>query len=168
QMLTGSKSQRVTKLGLNRLSTYGMLGHLKSDEVAELIEGLVALDCVKQSGIDGAAQFRPVVRLTPVGAEVMRGERPLPADLPVGVALARKIRGLPTVSAEQPPPAVGPVLDEGDNQAGFYWTWRLLSAGFTPQECAAARRLPLQVIHQHARQAAEAGHQLEGGLEAGS
>lgn len=163
QMLTGSKSQRVVKLGLNRLSTYGMLGHLKSDEVAELIEGLVALDCIKQSGIDGTAQFRPVVRLTPLGSDVMRGDCPLPAELPVGVALVRKIRGLPPVSAERESAAVTPVSDESGNQADFYWTWRLLSAGFTPQECAAARRLPQQVIHQHARQAAQAGYQLEGG-----
>ncbi len=163
QMLTGSKSQRLVKLGLNRLSTYGMLGHLKSDEVSELIEGLVALDCIKQSGIDGTAQFRPVVRLTPLGSEVMRGERPLPAELPVGVALVRKIRGLPAAPAEREPAAGKQVSDESGNHADFYWTWRLLSAGFTPEECAAARRLPQQVIHQHARQAAEAGYQLEGG-----
>ncbi len=169
QMLTGSKSQRVVKLGLNRLSTYAMLGHLKNDEVGELIEGLVALDCVKQSGIDGTAQFRPVVRLTPLGSEVMRGESPLPAELPVGVALVRKIRGLPPVPAERAlaereSSAGQQNPDESSNQADFYWTWRLLSAGFTPQECAAARRLSQQVIHQHARQAAEAGYQLENGL----
>ncbi len=161
QMLTGSKSQRITKLGLNRLSTYGLLGSFKTGEVAELIEGLVVLGCIKQERIDGSAQFRPVVRLTPLGGEVMRGERPLPNDLPIPAALARRIRGLPPVapSARQPSAeddAPAPSADSDD----YFWTWRLLAAGFAPDECAAARRLPERVVLRHALQAVEAGYRL--------
>ncbi|MDY0166267.1 MAG: RecQ family ATP-dependent DNA helicase [Thermoguttaceae bacterium] len=160
QMLTGSQSQRIKKLGLDRLSTYGLLAHLKSGDVADMIEGLVALGCVKQEGIDGTTQFRPVVRLTPLGGEVMRGERPLPAALPIGADLACKLRGLPAARAKQQPPAAECPDDATPDSADYYWTWRLLSAGFTPGECAAARRLPERVVLQHALQAVEAGRPL--------
>ncbi len=161
QMFTGSKSQRIKKLGFDRLSTYGMLGYLKSAEVAELIEGLIVLDCIKQTGLDGAAQFRPVIRLTPLGSEVMRGERPLPAPLPVNAALVQRIRGLPPALATSQSATDRQAAEEGGVHGDFYWTWRLLKAGFLPHECAAARRLPEHVIRQHAQQAAEAGYPLE-------
>ncbi len=165
QMLTGSQSQRIKKLKLDRLSTHGLLAHLTSDEVADLIEGLVVLDCVKQASADGTAQFRPVVRLTPLGGAIMRGEQTLPAELPVDAALAGKICGLPP-QAPHPPAAeraAEPTADPTAQEAGYYWTWRLLSAGFPPDECAAARRLPLPVVLQHALQAVEAGHRLAPG-----
>ncbi len=146
---------------MDQLSTHGLLAHLTSDEVANLIEGLVVLDCVKQASADGTAQFRPVVRLTPLGGAIMRGEQSLPAELPVDAALARKLCGLPPeagypLAAEQTP-------DPATREADYYWTWRLLSAGFPPDECAAARRLPLPVVLQHALQAVEAGHRLAPG-----
>ncbi|MFW5693506.1 MAG: RecQ family ATP-dependent DNA helicase, partial [Thermoguttaceae bacterium] len=161
QMLTGSKSQRITKLGLARLSTYGLLESFKTGEVADLIEGLVVLGCIKQEGIDGSKQFRPVVRLTPLGGEVMRGERPLPGELPIPAALARKICGPPPVApaATQPSAEDDASLPSADSD-DYYWTWRLLSAGFAADECAAARRLPQRVVLRHALQAVEAGYRL--------
>jgi hypothetical protein len=39
-----------------------------------------------------------------------------------------------------------------------YWTWRLLAAGFSAEECVAIRGLGREVILDHARRAAEEGY----------
>jgi ATP-dependent DNA helicase RecQ len=47
------------------------------------------------------------------------------------------------------------------NQPAYYWTWRLLATGFTPDECAAIRSLPAEVVLDHALRAADAGLQVD-------
>ena len=42
QMLCGSGSAKMTKLRLDRLSTFGLLAHLKQTEVVALIDCLIA------------------------------------------------------------------------------------------------------------------------------
>ncbi len=84
QMLCGSSSARVTKLGLNRLSTFGLLWQLKQLDVVTLIDLLVANGCLEQEEVN---RFRPVVRLTALGGEVMRGT----ADV-AGLNLPRELR----------------------------------------------------------------------------
>ncbi len=64
QMLCGSTSEKVTRNRLNRLSTYGLLAHLKQTEVVELIDALVSARYVEQVDID---KFRPVLQLTRAG-----------------------------------------------------------------------------------------------------
>jgi ATP-dependent DNA helicase RecQ len=68
-------------------------------------------------------------------------------------------------------PSAAPVVDQppveslGDEvsaeaqveQPTHYWSWRLLSAGFTPHECAAIRALDPEVVLDHALRAADAG-----------
>ena len=78
QMLCGSASSRMTKLGMKRLSTFGLLAHLKQTEVVTLIDCLIAAGCLQQVDLD---RFRPVVELTDLGTEVMRGARSLDAGL---------------------------------------------------------------------------------------
>ena len=39
------------------------------------------------------------------------------------------------------------------SRPSHYWTWRLLSAGFSVEECAAIRGLSREVIEEHARRA---------------
>jgi uncharacterized protein YpbB len=38
-----------------------------------------------------------------------------------------------------------------------YWTWRLLHEGYSPEECAAIRRIEPEVVFDHVLRAAEAG-----------
>ena len=90
QMLCGSQSVKMEKLGLNQLSTYGLLAHLTQPEVVTLIDMLVAVRYLQQEGLEPG---RPVVRLTPSGAEVMKGSEPLEVELPLPAELAAKIRG---------------------------------------------------------------------------
>ena len=89
QMLCGSASAKVKKLNFDKLSTYGLLKHLKQGEVVMLIEALVAVGLLEQSEFD---RFRPVVELTEAGAEVMRGTAPLDVALPIPDELLWKIR----------------------------------------------------------------------------
>ena len=114
QMLCGSNSAKMTKLRLNRLSTFGLLWQLKQTEVVMLIDGLIALGCVEQEDLD---RFRPVVRLTPLGNDVMRGKAELPHRLPVPPDLFRKLcrprAKSPTEAARATPVAPRPVRPPG-------------------------------------------------------
>ena len=53
QMLCGSKSAKMKRFGLQRLSTYGLLGHFKQDEVVELLDAPLPLP------LPGAGRRRP-------------------------------------------------------------------------------------------------------------
>ena len=88
-MLCGSGSAEVKKLGFHRLSTFGLLSHLKQDEVLVIIDALMAVRCVQQVDVD---RFRPVLELTEFGGDVMRGKAPLSGELPLPADLQRKLR----------------------------------------------------------------------------
>ncbi len=88
-MLCGSSSSKIQKLGLQRLSTFGLLKHLKQEEVLVLIDVLTTMHCLQQTDVD---RFRPVVELTEFGGEVMRGQAVL-SELPLPPALQRKLSG---------------------------------------------------------------------------
>ena len=51
----------MVKLRLNKLSTFGLLKHLKQDDVLLMIDALIAVGCLQQSDLD---RFRPVIKLT--------------------------------------------------------------------------------------------------------
>ncbi|MBN2294781.1 MAG: HRDC domain-containing protein, partial [Pirellulales bacterium] len=268
QMLCGSGSARMEELKLNKLSTFGLLQHLRQTEVTAIIEGLIAMNLLRQESLEPG---RPVVQLTDAGNEVMRGKASLEYELPIPGEVSRKIIGdsrsqsgstdsfaigVPQAEeASQPPvdedllsrlknwrkhrageanvpayfilhnsmieeiaryrPAtihelmnlngMGPkrveqygeellavVAGKPDSyetqsldaaastestqssekspfpvpqterplpdQPSYYWTWRMLMAGFKSTECAAARSLSLDVIVDHALQAIENGH----------
>ncbi len=89
QMLCGSGSEKMKKLRLDRLTTFGMLARLRQPEAAALIDALIGVGCLEQTELD---RFRPVVKLTDFGAEVMRGTRSLDAPLAIPADLLRKLR----------------------------------------------------------------------------
>ena len=96
QMLCGSKAARIAKLGLDQLSTFGLLEHLTQVEVAELLEALIVTRYLTQVDVD---QHRPVLELTLEGVELMKGQRDFEGTLPLPDYLLAKIRG------NQTPPA---------------------------------------------------------------
>jgi ATP-dependent DNA helicase RecQ len=171
QMLCGSQSARVARLRLNKLSTFGLLARLTQPEVVMLIDSLIGVGCLVQEEVNA---FRPVVRLTALGGDVMRGKADLPCRLPLPayleMKLRRKVEGQPKgMYADSRPAAPG--LRPGDRpgpceaasgpapaqQPPHYWTWRLLAAGFSVAECMAARGLAREAVLQHAIRAAENG-----------
>jgi hypothetical protein len=58
--------------------------------------------------------------------------------------------------ADQPPPQPATL-------PSHYWTWRLLQAGLTPDECAAARGMSPEMVLDHALRAADTGRPVEAG-----
>jgi ATP-dependent DNA helicase RecQ len=219
QMLCGSSADSVKRLRLDKLSTFGLLSHLKQDDVVGLVDGLITYGCLRQEDVMAA---RPVVRMTKRGEEVMFGREQLSAGLKLPAYLFDKIRrgagsasgGAPTYAGppNPGPPNSGPrtpaaptrasessardggPLDNietarspqgGDSPAEWddfandkegeltggrtgdaemdqprpehYWTWRLLSEGYSPLDCAAIRRLSPEEVVDHAARAAEEG-----------
>ena len=61
QMLCGSNAKSVLRCRLDKLSTFGLLGHLKQPEVVQLIESMLICGLLEQTEIE---PFRPVVQLT--------------------------------------------------------------------------------------------------------
>jgi len=93
QMLTGSASEKVARLGLTRLSTFGILSQFRQPEVVEILDALCALGLVVNEDVE---LFRPTARLTPEGWTVLRqkGEQPIPIALPEPLATKVRCGGL--------------------------------------------------------------------------
>ena len=127
QMLCGSKAARITKLGLDQLSTFGLLEHLTQVEVVELLEALVVTGYLAQVEVD---QHRPVLELTNTGAELMRGQREFEGALPVSHEILAKIRGDGLVSASPTPADLEP-LDVDPGLLGRLKEWRKQRAAMT-------------------------------------
>jgi ATP-dependent DNA helicase RecQ len=61
-------------------------------------------------------------------------------------------------------PSAGPAPFAPSVESGrpsHYWTWRLLSAGFAPEECAAIRSLSVEAVLDHALRAADGGLEID-------
>src|SRR5262249_33658292 len=69
QMLCGSTAKGVVRNRLDKLSTFGLLGHLKQPEVLEFLDALLVSGLLEQTEFE---PFRPVVQLTARGAAVMK------------------------------------------------------------------------------------------------
>jgi ATP-dependent DNA helicase RecQ len=89
QMLRGSSSEGVRSLGLDRLSTYGLLRDHAESEIELLFDLLGSAGCFRES----SGKF-PVVQLTAMGVKVMRGEELISLALP-----GRRARRAPASSA---------------------------------------------------------------------
>ena len=71
QVLRGRETDRIVDWGLDRQSTYGIMGELKGTQIKERIEALLQRECLKQVG----NEF-PVLALGPrAGGVLFRGER---------------------------------------------------------------------------------------------
>jgi ATP-dependent DNA helicase RecQ len=77
QMLCGSASSRLARLGFDRLSTF---------------DALIATGHLEQVDLE---PNRPVVQLTPSGTELMKAEGEVEVDVPIPAVLLAKLRGEP-------------------------------------------------------------------------
>jgi ATP-dependent DNA helicase RecQ len=183
QMLCGSNNAKMKRFGLQRLSTYGLLNHFKQDEVVEIVDALLSVRCLEQAGSDA---LRPTIRLTDLGKTVMTDGAGLDKPLPLSPALARRFSAAKprpasvpqagdskesSVAALTPIPASSvPEADGAPKPSGHpgghpthYWTWRLLTSGFTVEECMAVRGCDREVVLDHALRAADEGWRVEMG-----
>jgi ATP-dependent DNA helicase RecQ len=175
KMLAGSGSSQISKLRLDQLSTFGLLSQWKQTEVQELLEALLAIRLIE---LVENTRFRPLVTLTELGGQVMRGQAALPRGLTISPDVQMRIRmtavgkpqaprgsslaALPKTelsstalsSLESPddePPSFEPV-DEPP-LPDWHWTRRLAADGYSPEEIAAIRRLSVAEVAQQLRRA---------------
>ncbi len=80
RMLCGSASKEVTRFGLSRLSTFGLLQALKQPEVTAIVDGLLKLRLLTQNEYE---RGRPMIEISEEGEAVMRGDLPMTHTLPV-------------------------------------------------------------------------------------
>jgi ATP-dependent DNA helicase RecQ len=72
QMLSGSESKKLKQLGLNRLSTFGLLKKLRQTDVANLLEFLIEQGYLQQIE---TTKFRPLVQISRSGTSLMATEQ---------------------------------------------------------------------------------------------
>jgi ATP-dependent DNA helicase RecQ len=77
EVLAGGQDQRLTRWGLNQLSVYGILRARPAKQIIAMLHRLLDSGLVRQRDPDGV-RFRPVVELTPLGIDVMKGSPPPP------------------------------------------------------------------------------------------
>ena len=89
KMLCGSESAQISQLQLDKLSTFGLLGDLTQSDVVDFIKSLIHAKLLTQSEPQSR---RPLVQLTELGGEVMRGQAGLPSDFAVAADLSARFR----------------------------------------------------------------------------
>src|SRR5262249_24062249 len=79
-ILVGSKRQEIAQLGLDKISTYGLLKTLSPEQIENVIEQLLATGCFQT---DCVAAHRPTITLTERGWRVMQGKEQLAINIAV-------------------------------------------------------------------------------------
>ncbi len=210
QMLCGSGAKKLKQLGLSKLSTHGMLKSLGRAESVQLLDCLLAMQLISQ---EERQKFRPIVKVTRCGLEVMQGRdlgralSGVPQDLQAKLnflfrgqqpivdqtslagsekdsTVVQPVEGRPaeprqlrvdneevdtgTDSHREPEPQIrrrdeshgvsAPMpevvhsfesADVSQNRPDFYWTWQLLTAGYSVSEVSQIRKLSIREIANH-------------------
>ena len=108
EMLHGDEGQRVRRLGLDRLSTHGLLGERPTPWIQALLRRLIAAGLADVT----ASQF-PVPYLTRAGVAAMKGETPirvLPPPEELEGKRKKRAKG-PKVTREPPPGMDGELFE---------------------------------------------------------
>ena len=71
-MLKGSAAKKVSQMGLNRLSTFGLLKQLKQSDIVMLLEYLIECGFIEQFE---TTKFRPTIRMAEAAKDVLAGDR---------------------------------------------------------------------------------------------
>jgi ATP-dependent DNA helicase RecQ len=82
KMLTGSREKNLEKLGLHRLSTYGLLSDYTQEQVDKWVQELTAMGLIKQEQALLGGRSYPVLLPTPRGKEAMRKREAVPLSPP--------------------------------------------------------------------------------------
>jgi len=97
QMLSGSKSAKMKKFRLDKLSTFGLFKQLTQVEVAELLDLLINCGYAQQDEVD---RFRPLLTISEEGKEIMRGEATSRISLDSGLAIRLRMVGAKHLDAK--------------------------------------------------------------------
>jgi RecQ family ATP-dependent DNA helicase len=135
--LRGSRSAKLSQMGLDRLSTYGILSGMTQDEILLYVDALVAAGCLHVAG--GAY---PTVSLTPEGGEVMRERAAVQLRLPplyTGPAYA----ATPSRTSQRATAPSAPKTSTVEE------TYALYEQGLTVEEICARRGLTEITVEGH-------------------
>jgi ATP-dependent DNA helicase RecQ len=102
KMLVGSGDKQVKTWRLDKLSTFGLLKTFRQAEVVEIIDALIVAGLAVQKKQflpnrgegSGELRPRPMVELTAIGGDVMRGKQPLPPSVVLPSHLRDKLTRL--------------------------------------------------------------------------
>ena len=97
QMLVGSNSEKMARMRLDGLTTFGLLKHFRQPEVVQLLDALAVADLIQSEDVD---RFRPVVTLAPAGRALFKDPDGAWPRLILPDDLYRKLQG-----ASAAPPA---------------------------------------------------------------
>ncbi|MDQ3745561.1 MAG: RecQ family ATP-dependent DNA helicase [Acidobacteriota bacterium] len=155
-VLRGSRSAKLSQVGLDQLSTYGILSGMTQDEILLYVDALVAAGCLHVTS--GAY---PTVAITQLGNEVMRERETVRLALPAfvyEVAPARTSSPRAAVSSQRaavssrrasssfsdsPAPAPAPKVSTVDE------TYALYEQGLTVEEICRQRGLTEITVEGH-------------------
>lgn len=96
-VLIGTTSERITKFGIDKQSTFGLLAAHSANRVKDMIRRTIEAGLAEQ--VDPDRNFRPIVRLTNTGIKVMKAEVAPP---PMLVDLLPRHRGVESEVDGQP------------------------------------------------------------------
>jgi len=115
QMLNGSASEKLGRVGLKSLTTFGILPDFTQPELSKILDALTAAGYVEAPEVD---RFRPVVNLTEAGWELLRTQPGEPLALTLPEDLTAKVRngGLERV-APRPRPELAAIVDASVGEA---------------------------------------------------
>jgi ATP-dependent DNA helicase RecQ len=133
-VLRGSRSAKLSQMGLDQLSTYGILAGMTQDEILLYVDALVAAGCLHVTG--GAY---PTVSLTALGSDVMRERAAVKLALPNLFTTAEPATSSRPRTSPPPAPKVSTV-DE---------TYALYEQGLTVEEICARRGLTEMTVEKH-------------------
>lgn len=190
QVVCGSRSEKMTKFNLDRLPTFGRLGHLRQSDVNDLVDALIEANYIVQRDVE---RNRPTVVLSPAGEQLMRSSTAqlprlnLPAEtrhkLGIGfTGAANPSLETPEPSAPTPeanPPsssqrsesspdlskAIARAVQRGQEaphqQPKHFWTWRLIQSGLSFAECREVMSIDEDLVYDHLLRAAEEGFPVD-------
>jgi len=101
QMLTGSSSEKMARMRLKELSTFGILATFRQPEVVQILDALASCGLVQAEDVD---RFRPILNLSAEGRELCKqpeGPWP-PLTLPDDLYLKVRNGGLDRVANARP------------------------------------------------------------------
>jgi superfamily II DNA helicase RecQ len=162
QYLQGSQNAKVQRLRLERLAGFGMLQVLSQAQAVQVLDALLQVGILAQQEVTA---HRPTVSMTPVGEAIVKGKDPWP-ELTMSKVLRGKLEALQPspVAKAAPSPAVNSAavnsaavntakssavvptapevrLAENVSKPDWYWTWRLLSDGYSWEHCLLIRQM---------------------------
>ncbi len=102
QMLCGSKSTKLSKFKLDRLTTFGLLAEIRQPEVCQLLDALVGVGLAEQIEVE---RFRPIIQLTDRGVDVMGGRAEVEESLRLPAELMDRLRGIQPATVKPTAPS---------------------------------------------------------------